>query len=227
MRGTTRRIWAAGLAAAVLTAGAAACTGGGDNGDDKSVGGTDKTVVRACTGGTFTWSGVAKTDRLTGVSEVQGISEGGGGRLTHRIRRVYTPGPSVKTEGPSVSAAEVLYSLGKKIGEIDSDAPALAKDDSGTTYVFADPKAKAPGRESGFSRVDGSGAFVTYAGVREVTGDFRYACPGGRTTTGHARTCTVDLNGLLNCDESVGKDPLALQAARGSCVAGSAATKRA
>jgi hypothetical protein len=160
------------------------------------------------------------------VSEVQRIGEGGG-RLTHRMQRVYTPGPSVRTEGPSVSAAEVLYSLGKKIGEIDSDATTLAKDDSGTTYVFADPKAEAPVLESGFSRVDGAGQFVSYAGVREVVGDFRYSCSGGRTTTGHARNYTVDLDGLLSCDESVDKDTLALQAARRSCAAGSAATKGA
>jgi hypothetical protein len=226
MRGTARRIWAAGLATAVLAAGAAACSGGGANGDGRSGGTTGKTVVQACAGGTFTWSGITKTDRLTGVSEVQRIGAGGGG-LTNRLRRVYTPGPSVRTEGPSVSAAEVLYSLGKKIGEIDSDAPALAKDDSGTTYVFADPKAEAPRLESGFTRVDGSGEFVTYTGVREVTGDFRYACPGGRTTTGHAGNRTGDLDGLLNCEESVDRNALARPAARRSCASGSAATRQA
>jgi hypothetical protein len=229
MRGDrARRVWAAGPAAAVLAVGLMGCTGGDDDGDGRSSGRTDETVVQACTGGTFTWSGVTRTDRLTGVSEMQRIGDGGG-RLTHRMERVYTPGPSVKTEGPAVSAAEVLYSLGRKIGEIDSDAPTLAKDDSGTTYVFADPKAKAPGLDSRVSRVDGSGEFVTYAGVREVTGDFRYSCPDG-TTTGHARNFTVDLQGVLSCDEPLSsgdKDTVALQAARRSCAEGSVAAEQA
>ncbi|CAM5738950.1 hypothetical protein SALBM311S_11032 [Streptomyces alboniger] len=75
--------------------------------------------------------------------------------------------------------------------------------------------------------MDGSGEFVTYAGVREVSGDFRYSCPGGRTSTGHARNWTVDMQGVLSCDESVGRSALALQAARRSCAAGTAATKQA
>jgi hypothetical protein len=202
MRGdTARRFWAAGSAMAVVVAGLAGCTDGDDDGAVKSGGRTGEAVVRACAGGTFTWSGVTSTDRLTGVSEPQRIG-GGGGRLTHRMEGVYTPTPSVTAEGHAVSAAEVLYSLGRKIGEIDSDAPTLAEDDSGTTYVFADPKAKAPGLDSRASRVDGSGEFVTYAGVRQVTGDFRYSCADG-TTTGHARNHTVDLQGVLACDEPV------------------------
>jgi hypothetical protein len=203
-----------------------ACTGDGGTAAKASGGSTTEAAARACTDGTFTWSGVTKNDRLTGVSEAQRVGDGGG-RLTRRLERVHAPRPSVRTEGPPVSAAEVLYSLGRKIGEIDSDAPTLAKDDSGTTYAFTDPRAKAPALESGTSRVDSAGQFVTYAGVREVAGDFRYACPDGRTTTGHARNRTVDLDGILSCDESVEESALALQAARLSCPAGSPATKRA
>ncbi|MFI5675125.1 hypothetical protein [Streptomyces cellulosae] len=229
MRGAARRTWVAGMVAVVLGAGLADCAGGGSGGGDSGRpdrSGRAATAARACADGTFTWSGVTKRDRLTGVSEVQRIGHGGG-RLENRLEPVYTPGPSVRADGPDVSAAEVLFSLGKKVGEIDSAAPTLEKDHSGTTYSFADPKATAPALESGFSRVDETGLFVTYSGVREVAGDFRYSCPGGRPTTGHARNDTARLNGLVSCDESAGKNALALQAARRSCAAGSAATKHA
>jgi hypothetical protein len=227
MRGTARRTWAAGVVAVVLGAGLVGCTeGGGGDGGSPDRSGTATAGARACADGTFTWSGVTRRDRLTGVSEVQRTGDGGG-TLENRLERVYMPGPSVEAAGPAVSAAEVLYSLGRKVGEIDSDAPTLAKDHSGTTYSFADPKATAPALDSGFSRVDEAGLFVTYSGVREVAGDFRYSCPGGRPTTGHARNDTGHLNGILSCDETVGKNALALQAARRSCAAGSAATKHA
>jgi hypothetical protein len=79
MRVRARRIWAAALATAVLTAGAAACTGGDGNGDDKSSGRNDKTSLQACTGGTFTWSGVTKTDRLTGCPKCSGSERAAAG----------------------------------------------------------------------------------------------------------------------------------------------------
>ncbi|CAM5738956.1 hypothetical protein SALBM311S_11033 [Streptomyces alboniger] len=116
MRGIARRTWAAGLAAVTL-AGLAACTAGDDGG-----GKADKAVVRACADGAFTWSDVTRADRLTGVSEVQPLGDGGG-KLTKLMQRVYTPRPSVEIAGPDVATAEVLYSLGREVGEIDSDAP--------------------------------------------------------------------------------------------------------
>ncbi|WLW52432.1 hypothetical protein [Streptomyces sp. YU58] len=226
MRGITRRTGAAGLAAVALLAGLTACTGDKGKRDSRSSGKGDKAaVVNACADGTFTWSGVKKTDRLTGVSEVESLGKGGG-KLTKKLERVYTPRPSVKATGPAVSSAEVLFSLGKKIGEIETDARTLAAAD-GETWSFTDVHVKAPDINDGSTEPDGAGHFVHFAGVREVTGDFSYACPGGRTTTGHARTWQVDITGVLACDESVGDSDLAVQAARRSCEEGSPATRDA
>ncbi|WP_143145072.1 hypothetical protein [Streptomyces humi] len=219
MRGTGRRIRVAGPAAVALAAVLTACTGGGDGGGD---GGRDARAG-ACTDGTFTWSGVTQTDRLTGVSASERLGAGGG-VLKNPLRRVYTPRVSVRAEGPAISPAEVLFSLGKRIGEIDSTAATLAADDSGTTYAFTDAHAEAPSLDAGFTGLDGAGDFVAYAGVREVTGTFRHSCPDGASSTGRARSWKVDLNGVLDCDDAV-DEALARQAARLSCEAGAAAAK--
>ena len=107
MRGITRG-WAGALTVVTVAAGLAGCTGGGD-GDRKAAARSSAptAVAKACANGSFTWTGVEKTDRLTGVT----APEPSGDRTirtTNPIERVYTPKPSVRTEGPSLSAAEVL-----------------------------------------------------------------------------------------------------------------------
>jgi hypothetical protein len=52
--------------------------------------------------------------------------------------------------------------------------------------------------------------------VREVSADFRYTCPDGRTVSGHARNWTVDLAGLTDCDERP-DSALASEVTRRSC----------
>ncbi|MGW2572519.1 hypothetical protein [Streptomyces sp. NPDC001537] len=222
MRGITRG-WAAALTVVTVAAGLAGCSGGGD-GDRKAAPSSAPAVAKACANGSFTWTGVQKTDRLTGVSAPE-PSGGRTVRTTNPIERVYTPKPSVRTEGPALSPAEVLFSLGKKIGEIDSDAPTLA-DVNGDTWAFTDVRQKAPNLHNRFSEVSGPGETVQYAGVREWEGDFRYTCPGGRPTTGHARNWTLDMQGNLSCDESVDSG-IARQAARLSCEPGSRAARKA
>ncbi|PAZ11627.1 hypothetical protein CLM62_33980 [Streptomyces sp. SA15] len=226
MRGMAQRAWVAGLAMVALAAGLVACTGGEGKVDSRSSGKSDKAAVaKACADGTYAWSGVKKTDKLTGVSGVESLGDGGG-KLTERLERVYTPQPSVRTSGPAVSAAEVLFSLGKKIGEIESEARTLAEAD-GDTWSFTDVHVEAPAINDGKTEVDGAGEFVRFAGVREVAGDFSYVCPGGKTTTGHARTWQVDITGIADCDESVGDSDLAREAARRACEEGSPATRDA
>ncbi|WP_344405497.1 hypothetical protein [Streptomyces longisporus] len=209
-----------GVAAAVLFAGLTACTGGASGHHEA------KAPVRACADGTFTWSRIKQTDELTGISDVEVLGVGGG-PLRHGMRRVSSPRPSVRAAGPDVSAAEVLFSLGRRIGEIDSDAHTLAEDGDGTTYAFTDVHAKAPAPAGRTSRIDGAGHFVQYAGVRMEEGDFRYSCADGTTTTGHARNWTLDMTGTLDCQVNVGRSDLARQAARRSCTAGSPATRGA
>lgn len=225
MRGTVRRAWAAGAATAILVAGVAACTSDKKDAPKSSVK-SDKAVVKACAGGTFTWSGVKQTYRLTGVAEMQLVGQEGA-KLTKPVKRVYTPRPSVETEGPAVSPAEVLYSLGKKIGEIESDR--TLADVERDADSFTDVNRKAPALDNGTIEVEAAGKFVHFAGVREVTGDFSYSCPGGKTSTGHVRSWTVDIDGDLECDVALGAktEDYARQAARRSCEEGAPATEKA
>ncbi|MEU9630932.1 hypothetical protein AB0D89_29580 [Streptomyces luteogriseus] len=197
MRGMVRRACTAGLVIGALVTGLGACTGGA--GEDKADQGrkTDKPVATACANGTFTWSHLTERDRLTGVSDPERLGKGGGA-LRNPMRRVYTPSPSVRGDGPAPSSAEILFSLGKKTGEIDSDARTLA--DADETWSFTDVRQPAPELDNDRVTPRAAGEFVQYAGVREVSADFRYTCPDGRAVSGHARNWTVDIAGLTDCD---------------------------
>jgi hypothetical protein len=214
MRGTVRRTGTAGLVIGVLVTGLTACTGGA--GDDKADKGrtTDRPVATACANGTFTWSRLTERDRLTGVSDPERLGEGGGA-LQNPMRRVYTPRPSVRADGPAPSPAEILFSLGKKTGEIDSEARTLAEA-GGDTWSFTDVRLPAPELDTDRVVPHAAGEFIQYAGVKEVAAHFRYTCPDGRTVSGHARNWTVDMSGLTGCDERP-DSPLAREVARRSC----------
>ncbi|MFJ7292131.1 hypothetical protein [Streptomyces collinus] len=214
MRGMVGRACTAGLVIGVLVTGLTACTGdaGGDeNGKGRKSG---KAEAKACADGTFAWSRVTKRDRLTGVSDPEWLGEGGGS-LQNRMRRVYTPRPSVRADGPAPSPAEILFSFGKKTGDIDSDARTLAEVD-GDTWAFTDARLPAPDLDDGRVTPHAAGEYVQYAGVREVSADFRYTCPDGRTVSGHARNWTVDISGLTDCDERP-DSALAREVARHAC----------
>ena len=224
MRCSTRGTWATGLAGVALVAGLTGCSGGGDG--RAAAKSSAPAVAKACADGTFTWSAVKKTEKLTGVSGVQALGNGGG-TLSDPLRRVYTPRASVKVSGPAVSPGEVLFSLGKKTGEIESDARTLAES-GGDTWSFTDVHAKAPSLNGDRTTVEGAGEIVKYAAVREVAGDFRYTCPGGTTTKGQARSWQDDITGVLDCQEGVHhSEALSRQAARLSCEPGSPATRNA
>jgi hypothetical protein len=172
-------------------------------------------VATACANGTFTWSHLTERDRLTGVSDPERLGKGGDA-LQSPMRRVYTPSPLVRAAGgPAPSAAEILFSLGKKAGEIDSDARTLAEA-GGETWSFTDVRQPAPKLDNDRVAPHAAGEFVQYAGVREVSADFRYTCPDGRTVSGHARNWTVDITGVLDCDERP-ESALGRQAVRQVC----------
>ncbi|MYS92262.1 MULTISPECIES: hypothetical protein [Streptomyces] len=212
MRGTVRRAHAAGLVIGVLMTGLTACTGDGGAAQDHKAG---RPTAAACANGTFGWSHVTTRDRLTGISDPERLGAGGGARR-NPMRRVYTPSPSVRAEnGPAPSAAEILFSLGRKTGEIDSDAPALAEA-GGDTWAFTDVRQPAPRLDDDRISPRAAGEFYRYAGVREVSADFRYTCPDGRTVSGRARNWTVDLAGVADCDERP-DSALAREAAQHAC----------
>ncbi|KOV98992.1 hypothetical protein ADK65_20175 [Streptomyces sp. NRRL B-1140] len=217
MHGMVGRACRAGLVVGVLVAGVGACTGSAGGGNEADQGRKpDRRVATACANGTFTWSHLTERDRLTGVSGPERLRKGSG-TLQNPMRRVYTPSPSVRADGPAPSAAEILFSLGKKIGEIDSDARTLAEA-GGDTWSFTDVRQPAPRLDEERIRPGAPGRFVQYAGVREVTADFRYTCPDGRTVSGRARNWTIDITGLTDCGERP-DSALAREVARTACSA--------
>ncbi|MFI7013156.1 hypothetical protein [Streptomyces sp. NPDC050164] len=210
---TVGRACAAGLLFGVLVAGLTACTADTDgDGTDRRTG---RAAAQACADGTFAWSHITRRDRLTGVFEPERL-EADGGATRNAMRRVHTPRPSVRADGPAPSAAEVLFSLGRKTGEVDSDARTLAEAAEGEAGAFTDVHRPAPKLDPDRLTTGTAGDFVQYAGVKEVAADFRYTCPDGSTASGHARTWTVDITGLLDCEERP-DSPLAREAARHSC----------
>lgn len=141
-----------------LVAALTACTGEpGAHGTPRESG---TSRARACAKGTFTWSPVTTRDRLTGVSRPERLGEGGGA-LRNPVRRVCTPVPSVRADGPAPPAAEVLFSLGKVAGETDSEAPALAE--AGDTWAFTDPGQRAPALGEGRVTPREAGTYHQYA----------------------------------------------------------------
>ncbi|MFE1550188.1 hypothetical protein [Streptomyces sp. NPDC058718] len=203
-------------AVAALLAGTAACTSEGDGAADKA----GPTTGAACENGTYTWSNVNKKDILTGVSEKQEIGKGGGA-LTAALKPLHTPRTAVTFAkgAPAGDAEAALLSLGVRIGEVSPD-------DVGTSNEFAHVGRDAPNPVNRTS-VTAAGTFVDYAWVREVTGDFRYACGTDKPVTGRAVGWTVDGSGVLECSEPVVEtgEKHAMEAALLACGPDAAAAK--
>lgn len=215
-----RRTLAIALVTAGLIAGVSGCTGGPESGGDRERRASGEAALpapgpKACANGRYTWTGVKQAEHLTGVSEAEQLGKDGG-ELRNEIRRVYTPEAAVRAEGPRLAAKEVLLALAKEIGLVDD----LDED----SRPLAEVHAAAPGLTVGATSVHGAGRFVQYAGVKTVEGDFRYSCPGGAVTEGHAKSWKVDISGVLDCQETA-DDALAVRAARLSCEPGDPAVK--
>ena len=214
---------AVGFALAALLAGAVGCTSGsGDAGktSDSATAGTKgaqpAVADKACANGTYTWINIEKLTRLLGVSDVETLGKGGG-TLKHKVRRLATVRIAVQAGSGAPAAKAILTSLGEKTGVTDADSDVGAFTKVGGT---------GPKLNDGSSAPHGAGRFVQYAAVRVVEADFRYTCPGGRTTTGHAESWTVSIDGLLECGTRTG-NATAREAARLPCGADSVAAKAA
>ncbi|WP_055530165.1 hypothetical protein [Streptomyces graminilatus] len=225
-----------GFALAALLAGAVGCTSGsGDaakKSDSSATAGARKApaavAATACANGTYTWFNIEKPTRLLGVTDVETLGKGGG-ELKKKLKRLATVEISVQAGHGAPAAAEVLFSLGKKVGEIDSDAASL-KDADGISWQFLKVGHKGPDLNDSRMSVAGSGRFVQFAAVRVVEADFRYSCPGGRTSIGHAKSWIVPIDGVIECDSKLESftrrdDAAVREAALFSCEPGSAATK--
>jgi len=215
-----RRKWAATLVTVCLLTGVGGCTGGRESGGGGERGASGEAVLpvpgpKACANGSYTWTGVKQADQLTGVSEAEQLGKGGG-ELRNEVQRVYTPEVAVRAEGPRLAVKEVLLALAREIGladEFDEEGGPLAQ-----------VNGVAPELTDGVASVQGAGRFVRYAGVKTVEGDFRYSCPGGAVTEGHAKSWKVDISGVLDCRERAGQ-AIAVRAARLSCEPGDPAGK--
>ncbi|MFM9447323.1 hypothetical protein [Streptomyces acidiscabies] len=218
--------------AAVLVAGLAACTT--DSGDDRAKTPDGKAATlspvtgeKACGDGTFTWSAIRRTEQLAGISqarEVTGEVARSGVELELPMRRVATPQVSVDAQGPALSSAEILFSLGKRAGEIGSTARTLAED-SGMEYVFTQVSGRVLTLDTSPVPISGAGVFARYDGVTDIQGDFRYTCADGTSVQGHARSWSDGVSGILNCEKPLDGGAVPAAAARSACEPGSAALR--
>ncbi|WP_327724838.1 hypothetical protein [Streptomyces europaeiscabiei] len=223
---TVRRASVVVLAAAALAVALTACTGSPDgqaeqDGQDKPAAGQSRAAAqsKACGNGTFTWVNVEQPTRLIAVADAERMGEGGG-EFTRKLRWVRTPEVSVEAEGPTLDSADVLFSLGKRIGYFDADAQFM--DEAGNVFVDVGNR---PELSADLGSVTSAGNFVNYAYAKAVEGDFRYSCADGETTLGHAESWRVDGEGSLTCDQVPSDSAVALEAARISCSADSVAAK--
>ncbi|MEU3401935.1 hypothetical protein [Streptomyces filamentosus] len=219
MRKTTERRVLTRLtacAAAVLLAGTAACSADGDTRADATA--RPATPAAACT---YTWSGVQQRDVLTGVAEEQVFGEGGG-RLTRPLKRVHNPSTGATTEtGPEAGAKDVLLSLAAHLEGTGTEAPF-------DRASFVRAGRPAPALDGNTTATSGAGTLVAYAFVRQVTGDYRRTCTGGKPSTGSATSWTTEGSGVLDCKEpssTFDEGEPSREAALRSCPPGSPAAR--
>ncbi|MFF3563516.1 hypothetical protein ACFYXS_26035 [Streptomyces sp. NPDC002574] len=179
---------------------------------------------RGCEDGRYTWFNIERPLRLTGLAAPEKKGKDGGA-LRHPVRRLSTPVTFVTAVGPELSSRDVLFSLALRIGE-------AAPGDAAGTLTFTEAGRGPDDFDAVATTPSGAGRFVRWADVQAVEADFRHTCPGGRTTTGHAESWTVEGQGLLDCDQHVDSDSgrpgshaLARKAARLSCGPDAAAAR--
>ncbi|MFH9587477.1 hypothetical protein ACH4LS_20390 [Streptomyces luteogriseus] len=205
MRGTVGRVCGTGLVVGVLVAGLTACTGDA-GGDGKA---------EACPNGTYAWSGVRRTQKLTAMSDpllFEKVTASYSAELKPVDDRVYRP--SVTGAPRGVRAAAVITALGR---HLKVEEP------------LAGPSEREVAQEDHFFEIatgDLKGAYYAWGYVRLVEADFTYTCAGGERATGRVRTWEGTGSGFLPCSES-SDDTAGRLAARRTCPAGSAAAQGA
>jgi hypothetical protein len=209
MRGDrARRIWAAGLAAAVVAAGGAACTA--DSGD-----GPDKATAKACRGGTYAWSEARRWTELTALADsirIEKKQDSYSARLKPVGDTVHRPTVSGAPKG--VGAAGVINALGRHLKvEQPLAGPSETERPEEDHYFEA---------ETGDLR----GAYYSWGSIGMVEADFTYTCGSDRPLAGHVRTWGTVGTGFLSCSV-LAEDAAGRTAARETCPAGSAAAKQA
>jgi hypothetical protein len=210
MRGVARRYCTAGLIAAALVTGLTACTG---DSDERGAGNTDKAA--ACTNGTYAWSGVRRTQKLTAVSDpitFEKRTASYSAKLEPVDDRVYRP--SVTSAPRGVGEAAVITALGTHLA---------------VEEPLAGPSEKEVPEEGHYFEVatgDLKGAYYAWGYVKLVEAEFTYTCGSGEPVKARVRTWEGTGSGFMPCSEP--PEGMAGRAAAGElCPADSRAARTA
>ncbi|MER8008995.1 hypothetical protein [Streptomyces sp. NPDC094149] len=205
MRGITRGTWAAGLVAVTLAAGLTACTGG------ESTQG-----AKACSKGTYAWSGVRRIERLTALGAPVSFKKKTASYRAHlkpvgdAVHR-----PTVTGVPAGAGAAGVIKALGAHLKVSEPLAGPSETDDAEADHYFE----AATG--------DLKGAYYSWSWVGLVDADFTYTCGGDAPVKGHVRTWDKSGSGFMSCSDGPADRASGRTAARQTCPEGSKATKDA
>lgn len=212
MRGAVRRLTVAGLTTAALVAGLAGCTGDPDGGAD----GKTTAAATACADPAYTWSGIRRTQQLTGLADPIRFEKRTDsyearlepvGDLVHR--------PSVTGAPRGVGAAVVIEALGTHLKAEEPLAGPSETERADEDHFFE----AATG--------DLKGAYYAWGWIDLVEADFTYTCGSAEPVRGRVRTWEGTGTGFLPCSEEAADATAGRTAARERCPAGSAAAETA
>ncbi|PWI17840.1 hypothetical protein DI272_29525 [Streptomyces sp. Act143] len=194
------RAWSAGAAAVVLAAGLTGCGGGSED------------MAGTCADGTFTWSNVTRTEKLTHLADPIMIKKRAGsfkallrGVDTIRYSTAVSPVPG------GVGRSGVLDALGK---HLKADGPLGDAADRPDPRFDTSYEANAD---------DLLGAYYAWNHIKLVDADFTYTCESGGPVEGHVRTWEGTGGGFLSCAEAPQRSTAAHEAAVRTCPTGSRA----
>ncbi|MFD9934061.1 hypothetical protein ACFWZ6_13090 [Streptomyces massasporeus] len=204
MRGTARRLSGTALVTVVLSAGLAACT----DGEGES--------ARSCTGGTYAWSDVRRSEELTELAAPIRL-EKRTASYSARLKPVGDTGvrPTVNGAPQGGRDADVIKALGKhlRVGEPLAGPSERDVPEEGLGHVFE----AATG--------DLKGAYYAWAYRKAVEADFAYTCGSNASVKGHVRTWEETGTGFLACSSGPSELISGRQAARERCPEGSEAAE--
>ncbi|MFD5833577.1 hypothetical protein ACFWHV_08380 [Streptomyces collinus] len=206
MRGMVGRACTAGLVIGVLVTGLTACTGDA-GGDGKA---------EACTNGTYAWSRVQRTEKLTEMSDPISFEKrtaSYSARLKPVDDEVYRPTVTGAPRG--IGAAAVITELGTHLSVEEPLAGPSEKEPTELGHYFE----AATG--------DLKGDYYSWGYIKMVTADFAYTCGNGEPVKGQVLTWEGTGSGFMPCSEELPEGVGARAAARALCPAGSRAARAA
>ncbi|MEU5023075.1 hypothetical protein [Streptomyces milbemycinicus] len=166
------------LAAVAIMTGAAGCT---SDGSDKPASGAQHLApAKACADGTSTWLNVSRRSVLTDMTP--GTHYDKGDKVSTRdVKEIARYTVSVRTRGAGLPEKRLIRDLGRhlKLGLVGDGV--TRADDSGRTTKY-------DRMGYGEQTAEASGRYVTARAVELVEGDYRYACKGGKVSSGHVVT---------------------------------------